>query len=151
MSLFAGLDVANADIPKPNPGTFPGFLSDYKQGPTKAGDKYGALFTFTYQETEGGRKWKVTNWQRTPDPSDFDPNNVTDDEKTWLGYLKAVLTKLGVPEARMNTITREDLIGTEVFVTVKEGDGDFPVFVNVAPRDESGSLPATADSGFLGL
>lgn len=145
MSLFAGLDIASAEDPnyiKPN--KYAAHVFKIEVGKTRNGDKTGMKLFYKIDEGQGAPKGAtVMEWQHIPTPAD--PKNMTEDEQRSLGYLKRRLSTLGVPEARMNTVSHEDLIGTPVYVTVKDGDNGYPSVAKVEARQE------TASAGFSGF
>lgn len=117
MSLFGELDVQSAedlDFTIPD-NTYPAFVFDVKVGPTKNKDKVG--MTLIYKISEGEYEDRtVQEWKQIPQPAD--PKNMTEDEKRSLSYLKARMESLGVPAERINSVTPEDIIGTEVVITL---------------------------------
>lgn len=124
MSLFEGLDVASAaDDPfKIPPNTYAATVTAVKVGPTKAGDKIGMTLVYTIQEGdfEGD---DITEWKEIPQPAD--PRNLTKDEARALSWLKQRLLNLDIPEDRMNSVSDDDLVGLDVYVTTKEGKNGY--------------------------
>jgi hypothetical protein len=124
MSLFEGLDVASAaDDPfKIPPNTYSCTVTAVKVGPTKAGDKIGMTLVYTIQEGdfEGD---DITEWKEIPQPAD--PRNLTKDESRALAWLKQRLLNLEIPEDRMNSVSDDDLVGLDVYVTTKEGKNGY--------------------------
>jgi hypothetical protein len=122
-SIFGALDIESAqnDPFKVDDGTYHATVTGAKVAPTNAGDKIG--LTITYKITdEGDMEGKdVKEWQNIPQPAD--PQNPTTEEKRSASYLKARLLALGVPADGMNKMQPEDLLGTDVIITVAEKDG----------------------------
>lgn len=115
MSLFGELDLEDApDDPNAIPDdTYKAFLVDVKQGPTqKDPQKIGTTFKFKISEGKyDGRE--VTEWK----------SSMKDDDEQTKGYLKARLLSLGIPEDRLSTVEKDDLVGKEVRITVKNRNG----------------------------
>lgn len=124
------------------PGKFRALVSDFKTGPTKDGSKIGA--SFFYELSEGPNSGQtVMEWKRVPD------NSMDKDEKARaLSFLKERLLSLDVPENRMNVVTKEDLVGREVLVTIKEGKEGRPNVTKVEPA--SAAAPSTGLGSFTG-
>lgn len=117
MSLFGELDVQSADdldytIPD---NAYPAFVFDVKVGPTKNKDKVGMTIIYKISEGEYAER-TVQEWKQIPQPAD--PKNLTQDESRALSYLKARMESLGVPTDKINSVTPDDLIGTEVVITL---------------------------------
>lgn len=143
MSLFGELDVASAsdnpfEVP---PNTYNGYLTDVKVGPTKNGDKVGMTLIYTVDGGEyDGRS--VSEWKEIPQPSN--PKSLTAEEKRAASYLKRRLLDLGIPESRMNSVSPDDLIGTALVFTVKEGKNGYMNVTTVKLREGD---EATSGSG----
>lgn len=118
-SIFGDLDmntVAN-DPWSVNDGTYVMDLTECSAGPTNKGDKKGMTFTWTVTESDDdpamlGRKY--TEWLQIPVPAD--PNNLTPEESAQASRLKARILSLGVPEARVNSVTTGELLGTRAVI-----------------------------------
>ncbi len=113
-SLFGDLDLDNApDDPFAIPdATYRAFLTNVKKAPTKDGKKTGV--TFKYKISEGDYEGReVTEWKSA---------NATDDVRT-KSFLKQRIISLGVPTDRLGVVDPGDLIGKEVYVTVKNRNG----------------------------
>lgn len=124
MSLFGELDVASA---ADNPWKIPAnvyacTVTSVTTGPTKAGDKIGMTLVYTIQEGEYEGE-DITEWKEIPQPAD--PRNLTKQEARALSYLKMRLLELDVPEERMNSVSEDDLVGLDVYVTTREGKNDY--------------------------
>lgn len=122
MSIFGDLDIANAqDDPfSVAPGTYPATVSDVEVKDNKDKTLKGLWITYTVQgEQETGKK--VTEWKTIPSP--VDPKNPSAQDQRDMSFLKMRLKSLGVPETRMNTLQPEDLVGTDVVITVKKNGG----------------------------
>lgn len=124
MSLFGDLDVASAnDDPfKIPPNTYNCTVTAVKVGPTKAGDKVGMTLVYTIQDGEFAGD-DITEWKEIPQPAD--PQNLTKEESRALSFLKQRLLNLEVPEDKMNSVSDDDLVGMEVYVTTKEGKNGY--------------------------
>lgn len=139
MSLFEELDVAGADD---NPWAIPDSTYacvvsdlDVKSNNGKMG------MTFKYKVMDGqysGRE--VTEYKRVPHSSDEVQMSPEDKAKA-VSYIKQRLASLGIPEERMNGVSKDDLIGIECYVATKM-NGDF---INV--RTVTLSAPAGATVG----
>ena len=129
MSLFGDLDLENApDDPNAIPdSTYRAFLTDIsKKGTQKDPHKIGV--TFKYRISEGNYEGReVTEWKSA---------NPGDDERT-KGYLKQRLINLGVPTDRLSQVDPDDLIGKDVYVTVKNR-GEYANVVRVTTANGDG-------------
>jgi hypothetical protein len=146
MGLFGDLDVASAED---NPWAVPAntyeatlFEVSVKEDKNK---KPGLMLVYKISSGDHAGK-TVSEWKVIPQPAD--PKNPNADEKKAASYLKQRLASLGVPESRMNTVDTNDLLGTEVVITVKV-NGDYTNVSKVEPRSGSVSAPP-AFSGFGG-
>jgi hypothetical protein len=121
MGLFGDLDVASAaDNPFEIPAnTYECTLTDVSVGPTKAGDKVGMTLKYTIQGDGDYADMDITEWKEIPQPAD--PQNLTAEEKRANSWLKQRLLSLGVPETRVNSVEVDDLLGTDLTVTIAEG------------------------------
>lgn len=124
MSLFEGLDVASAaDNPFEIPAnTYLTTITSVASGPTRNEDKVGMTITYTIQEGDYAGD-DITEWKQIPTPAD--PHNLTKEEKRSLSFLKMRLLELGVPEDRINSVSEDDLVGLDVYVTTKEGKNGY--------------------------
>lgn len=131
MSIFGDLDIANAEddpfsIP---PGTYEATVSDVEVKDNKDKTLKGLWITYTViGETENGKK--VSEWKTIPAPAD--PKNPSAEDKRSMSFLKMRLSSLGIPESRMNSVQPEDLIGTDVAITVKK-NGEYTNVTKVEP------------------
>jgi hypothetical protein len=138
MSLFTGLDLESAaDDPFAIPdGAYDAVISEVKVGETRDGSKSG--MTTVFKIVDGEHKDKTASrWLLIPNVQD--PQNPTPEEAKALSFLKSHLLACGVPAERVNDVTAEDLIGTDVTITVKNKDG----YVNIRKvevRQSSDSL-----------
>ena len=137
MGLFDELDVAGAaDNPFSIPDdTYPCVVSDVI---TKKNAKGNMGMTVIYKVTEGeyaGRE--ISEYQRVPHPED---NEKLDAAKAAnaRSFIKRTLSRLGIPEDRMNTVGKDDLVGIDCYVSTQM-NGDF---INV--RDVHLTAPANA-------
>lgn len=143
MSLFSGLDVASAaDNPfEVEPGTYRAVVSKVTTDKTKQGDKFGMLIEYTIDDENAGPSNgnSVSEWKRIPHNEDAVPLNEGEKARA-LSFLKQRLMNLGIPEARMNDVTPDDLMGIRVVISVKK-NGEY---TNVAKVDldqtESGAV-----------
>lgn len=126
MGLFDELDVAGAaDDPWSIPdNVYPGVVSDLK---VKANDKgnWGMYFKFKITSGEYAKR-EISEYKRLPHPQDATPLDPAKKANA-LSYIKARLASLGIPEERMNGVSKEDLIGIECFISTKMNGN----FVNV--------------------
>lgn len=124
MSLFGELDVASAaDNPFAIPAnTYLCTITAVSVGLTRAEDKVGMTLVYTIQEGDFEGE-DISEWKEIPSPAD--PQNLTRDEKRALSFLKMRLLELGVPENRINSVTEDDLIGLDVYVTTKDGKNGY--------------------------
>jgi len=122
MGLFDGIDVESAsDDPFAiADGTYEAFVTEIKVGPTKDGSKIGMTTTFKISEGENEGKL-VSRWLMVPEVED--PKNPTADEARALSFLKSHLLSLGVPAEKVNSVDADDLVGTEVYITVRTANG----------------------------
>ncbi len=124
MSLFQGMDIANAsDDPFGIPAdTYDAIISEVNTKESK-GYKYLAItYTVNSGEYEGREK---EEWKRLPvtDNTEDEYYVNTTKGKQAMSFIKQRLGSLGVPESRMNEVKPEDLVGTEVMLTLeKKGD-----------------------------
>lgn len=140
MGLFDELDVAGAaDNPFAIPDdTYEAVVSDVV---VKRNDDKGTTgMTVKYKVVAGehaGRE--ITEYRRIPKKDDKEPLS---EEKAAQArsYIKRTLSRLGIPEDRMNTAGRDDLVGIQCYVsTTMNGD-----FINV--RDVTLGRPADLGS-----
>jgi len=124
MSLFADLDIASAsDNPfAVDPGTYNARVTNVTTGKTQKGDKFGMLIEYTVTDEGPYQGNTVSEWKRIPRPDDAEPLDEAQKAKA-LSFLKQRLSNLGIPEARMNDVTADDLIGIDVVISVVEKDG----------------------------
>lgn len=144
--LFDELDVAGAeDNPWSIPdSTYPGVVNDLD---VKKNAKGNMGMTFKYKVTEGeyaGRE--ITEYKRLPHSSDAEQLDAAAKSRA-ASYIKQRLASLGIPEERMNGVTKDDLIGIECYVSTKM-NGEY---INVrditltAPEGGVSASPATTN------
>lgn len=139
MSIFGDLDIANAenDPFSVAPGTYEATVSDVEVKDNKDKTLKGLWITYTItgEDVETGKK--VTEWKTIPNPAD--PKNPSAEDKRAMSFLKMRLSSLGIPESRMNTVGPEDLIGTDVVITVKK-NGEYTNVTKVEPYGHRDSI-----------
>lgn len=124
MSIFGDLDIQGAaDNPFTVPdNTYPFVVSDFE---VKRNEKSGnTMMLITYKIREGEHEgFEIVDRTRVPAPGDKDilTGKKLEDAKS---YIKMRLAALGVPEAKMNTVTKEDIVGIECYATTQQ-NGDF--------------------------
>ena len=118
-SIFGDLDIESAaDNPfTVVPGTYNAIVSSVGEETSQKGNR-GLVFKYTItgdDDPMAGRE--VSEWKNIPkDPS-------TTEGQRALSFIKMRLQSLGVPNNRLNSTEPDDLIGTEVVITVVEKDG----------------------------
>lgn len=140
MGLFDELDVAGAaDNPFAIPDdTYECVVSDVV---TKKNQKGNMGMTVTYTISDGQYKGrKITEYRRYPHKDDADVLNEADAANA-RSYIKRTLARLGIPEDRMNSVDKSDLIGIQCYVSTQQ-NGDF---TNV--RDVNLTAPASGTNG----
>lgn len=140
MGLFDELDIASAsDNPWVIPdNTYPAVVSDLEVKANKDGNY--AMY-FKYNVTEGEHKgFEVSEYKRLPSSKDATPLSEAEKNKA-MSYIKQRLASLGIPEARMNSVTKEDLVGIECYISTQVKND----FVNV--RTVTLAAPAGASAG----
>lgn len=149
MGLFGDLDIAAAaDNPfAVDPGTYPATVSDVVVKESKDKTKTGLNFTYTITGEGPMVGRNVSEWKTLPTPAN--PKNPTAEEAQALSFLKMRLASLGIPEARMNSIVPEDLVGIDVVITVKQKD-EYTNVTKVVLADES-SNNAAMDNPFANM
>lgn len=145
MGLFGDLDVESASSSLwPEDDTYLCTITESETGPSKKTennpvDEQDIYWVLTYTVKEGS--WEGTELkerQRVLVP--VDPNNLTPAERRSATYIRRRLESLGIPESRMNTVTREDLIGIECAVTTRANkDDNFPPNVSKVELVQDGS------------
>lgn len=124
-SLFGDLDIAGAED---NPwgvslGVQSVTVSSAKAGLTKAGDKKG--LTLIYTVTDGDDEGEdVQEWKWMPEKGDESKA-----ARRARSFIKMRLNELGIPEDRHNTVTEDDLVGIDGYVTLTQSNN--PSFPNV--------------------
>lgn len=140
MGLFDELDVASAsDDPFNVPdGTYECVVEKAEVVTSKEKEyrpgvpKKGLMLTFKItDENENGKT--ITDYKAIPVPED--PKNLTSDEKRDLSFLKMRMMNLGIPEARINSVEPDDLVGVDCYVTVKK-NGDYTNVTKVETRSD---------------
>ncbi len=123
MGLFDELDIAGAaDSPWAIPdNTYPAVVTDLIVKENSAGNMG---MTFKYKIREGEHEGTdVSEYKRLPSSVDKEPLSEGEKNKA-MAYIKLRLNSLGIPEARMNSIEKEDVIGIECYISTKM-TGDF--------------------------
>ncbi len=141
-SLFGDLDLDNApDDPFLIPdATYRAFLTDVKKGPTKK-NPHKLYVNFKYKISEGDYEGQeVGEWKSA---------NASDDTRT-KSFLKQRLISLGVPADRLGVVEPADLIGKEVYVTVKNREG-YANVNKVTLVDASETSESTESKGMFDL
>lgn len=122
MGLFEELDIAGADdnpwlIPD---NTYQAVVSDLRVAKDR-NENMG--MTFVYKITDGDYSDReVTEYKRMPHSTDKDQLQGAEKEKA-KSYIKMRLASLGIPEERMNDVEKDDLIGIDCYITVKNNKG----------------------------
>jgi hypothetical protein len=129
-SLFGELDIASAsDDPYGVPDdTYKCVVSDLKIAVNSKGNRG---MTLTFKVTEGDFVGaEITDYKRLPSDKDKEPL-VGKKKEDALSYVKLRLRDLGIPDSRMNSLTREDVIGTECYVSTQRKTVNDSTFTNV--------------------
>lgn len=142
MGLFDELDIAGA---KDNPWEIPDdtylcVISNLEVKQNSAGNM-GMYLTFTIREGEYAGM-EISDYKRVPHKDDKDKltGKKYEDAKS---FIKMRLESLGVPESRMNSVTKEELVGTECYVSsIVRRNGD-SMFINV--REVNLTRPMAGD------
>ena len=130
MGLFDELDVAGAaDNPFAIPDdTYECVVSDVI---VKKNNKGNMGMTVKYKVTSGQyADAEVTEYRRIPHPTDSEQLSVAEAERS-KSFLKRTLTSLGIPEDRMNSADKADLVGIQCYVSTQQ-NGDFTNVRNVS-------------------
>lgn len=155
MGLFDELEEDFHDVDEPQQGipagTYEAMVSAIEVEEKPEAKRPGKYLVFSYTVTEEGpykgmtqKEWKHTIQGRAKDDAD----------RQDLAYLKQRLANLGVPEERMNSVEVDDIVGTEIAMTLVDQKNN-PQYRNVsrisllAPvSDSTETLPdATQDDG----
>lgn len=129
-SLFGDLDIASAsDNPYGVPDdTYKCVVADLKIALNSKGNRG---MTLTFKVTEGDYKGQeITDYKRLPSSVDKEPLTGKKREDA-LSYIKLRLRDLGIPDSQMNSLKREDLVGTECYVSTITKSSNGSTFVNV--------------------
>jgi len=131
MGLFGDLDVeAAADSAWPPNDKYHSVITDVSIKPSKkteneppADQKLFFLLTYTIQEGDWeGQELVERKWY----PKNEEESSTADGKKATT-YLKQRLRSLGVPEARMNDVDKDDLLGLHVVVQTRGNvDPNYP-------------------------
>lgn len=131
MSLFQDMDLASAaDDPFGIPAdTYDAVISDIiiKEPKQVTDDKGAAPFFILEYTIEGGDYDSKTQqeWKRMPSTDSNDPGyRLSAEGKQRASFIKSRLLSLGIPESRVDTVGRDDLIGIKVRITIKK-NGDY--------------------------
>ena len=123
MGLFDELDVAGAaDNPFAIPDdTYECVVSDVI---VKKNAKGNMGMTIKYKVLGGQYDGsEVSEYRRIPHPNDSDKLGQAEAERA-KSFIKRSLSALGIPEDRMNSVTKEDLVGIRCYVSTQQ-NGDF--------------------------
>lgn len=124
MSLFGELDLENAAddpfaIP---PGTYHATLTKVSQeNPKDPAKRPGFVFEYTITnededpEVEAASGLNISEWKTIPVPGDDSP-----EAKRNRAFIKQRLLSLGVAPDDLDTVGADDLVGTDVVLTVKK-------------------------------
>lgn len=158
--LFGALDFESvSDDPfSVDVGTYNGVISDFFVKKTKAGDKMGMTVEYTVEESDNEAMLGRSHQEWIEVPIVEEGETPTPEQKNKASRAKMRLSSLGVPEARMNEVTPEDIIGTPVtFTRVDTPAKDDPTRIyknvnNVKVRDGGSSASAGEKANpFAGL
>jgi hypothetical protein len=142
MGLFDELDIASAaDNPWVVPdNTYACVVSDLVVKENSKGNM-GMIFTFKIREGDHAG-FEITEYKRLPSSRDKEPMSEAEKNKA-MSYIKMRLDSLGIPESRMNSVEKADLVGIECYVRTQVKDD----FVNV----KSVTLTSSATSSSPGI
>lgn len=120
--MLAGLGLD--EVPDRLPETeYAGFVFDLKVVNYKDTAK-GKAIVMTYKVADGKFKGETQDhWQSAN----------AHDGMQQKKFLKQMFTNIGVPESKINSVTKEDVVGTPVFFTIKH-NGNFVNVTNVKLR-----------------
>jgi len=144
MGLFDELDVAGAaDNPFAIPDdVYPCVVSDVV---VKKNAKGNMGMTVTYTIADGKYKGrKITEYRRMPHKEDSEPLDEAKAAEA-RSYIKRTMARLGIPEDRMNSAGKEDLVGLDCYVSTNQ-NGDFTNVRDVT-RDAPASVGASSGGG----
>lgn len=149
MGLFDELDEDFTEIEEPALGLPPGTYEAMVSSVTTESKDSGTYVVFTYTVTEEGplkgkshKEFKKTVVGRAQN----------DKDREAIGYIKQRLRSLGVAPERMNTIDPDDLVGTEIALTLvnQRNNPDYRQVQKIvlldASSDEAPVLPEPASS-----
>lgn len=155
MSIFAGLedleDIEEVTFENNKPGRYEGIVEsvEWQNGTRNNPDTLYMVFRFKLQ----GCPSVQMEYKSYPDKplSSYD-NEVQDSNghtprdraMRAMGYVKARLKSIGVPENRINSVTFEELAGLPVVVVLKEGRNNYINVHSVEPLSAKSPVPATA-------
>ena len=140
MGLFGDLDIESAaDDPFAVPdNTYYCYVTDMVAKAAQSG-KNGLNIEYTVNVGEHKGK-KIREWKRIPDGAE------SDDDKNAMSYIKSRMLDLGVPAERINSVTKDDVVGTYVAVTVKT-KGEYQNVNKVVIKPEGETPEATSVFG----
>lgn len=144
MGLFDELNVAGAaDNPFAIPDdTYEAVVSDVT---VKANAKGNMGMTIKYKVVGGQYEGaEISEYRRIPHPKDAEPQNEADSARS-LSFLKRSLASLGIPEDRMNSVQKDDLVGIKCYVSTQQ-NGDFTNVRNVSLQAPSGASVGAAET-----
>lgn len=122
-SIFGDLDIEGAsDDPFGVPvGVHPVQVTDVKVIRPKADDK--DMLLLEYKVTDGDATGNTVQERKTIKTDGEDANSPS--ARRNASFLKIRLKELGVPEARLNSVKPDDLIGVEGFLTIGEPNNGY--------------------------
>lgn len=106
-------------------GKFPVFISDLQTKTLKKGPTLIITYKVSPQDEEWAGKTK-TEFKTLPNIDPETGRYLTADDEQNAAYLKQRLLSFGVPEDELDTMTRDDLLGTPLWITLtKSQNSDF--------------------------
>lgn len=113
-------------------------------------------WVFTYRVADGESEQGRTKDEWRPLPNTNGGHFLTEKDETNARWLKQRLISLGVPEDRVGSVSPGDILGTEVYVTLKttsNSQGTFQNVTNVKLASEvpTGAISAPQNQGVQGL
>lgn len=115
------LDLQNAPT-DPNflpEGKYPAFLYDLKIKDIQKNNTRALIISYKISDLDSENQGKTKTEFKTL-PKMENGVYADDDSKRNAAFLKQRLLSLGVPESELNDMKREDLLGTPVWITIKQ-------------------------------